>query len=99
MHDQYRNRTSGDNGVSKNLVALINGLDVWLQKMNTQLDLDNIRTSRIKLNEVEWQSFHQNFEEWQEYLLKSINLIGSPLKESLENQKNYEVEEEVPLKM
>ena len=79
LHDQYRHRNMGENGISRLLTILINNLDVWQQKLLTQLHNENSgKAGKIKLSENEWTSFYQAIDDWLEIVAKAQGLVGMP---------------------
>lgn len=83
LHDQYRVRSTGDNGLLRNILALNNGFDHWQAKLaaNTQ---DKLGKNKAKITESEWILFYQSFDEWIEIIGRTINFIGKSMTE--ENQ-------------
>ncbi|CAF0722793.1 unnamed protein product, partial [Brachionus calyciflorus] len=87
LHDHYRNRTSGDNGVSKSLNTLSNILDLWQQKMSSQIISENSK-GKVRISESEWTSFFQALDECMDLTYKTENAIGQPLKEGTDGSPN-----------
>lgn len=83
MHDHYRNRIGGDNGISKYLSTLNNGLDVWFQKVSTQILNENGK-SKTKITEAEWLNFYQAIDELVDCTSKIEQCVGYPLKDFIE---------------
>ena len=84
LQDQYRNRFSGDNGYSKNLVLLNRSFDFWLQKLQSlcQNDRENQKTE-LTSNESDWQSLLHAIDDWLEIIDTASVCVGSPLKNSV----------------
>ncbi|CAF1132729.1 unnamed protein product, partial [Brachionus calyciflorus] len=87
LHDHYRNRTSGDNGVSKSLNTLSNILDLWQQKMSSQIISENSK-GKVRISESEWTSFFQALDDCMDLTYKTENAIGQPLKEGTDGSPN-----------
>lgn len=84
LHDHYRNRTSGDNGVSRSLNTLNNILDNWQQKLNSQM-MSETSKGKFRLSEIEWIGFFQSLDDCLDLTYKCQNSIGEPLKEDTES--------------
>ena len=89
-------RTSGENGISRNMSTLINSMDVWVQKLlyaqyssissnnaNTAANQTKSESKGIKIGEQEWMALHQMFDEWFAALGKTLECVGKPLKDVL----------------
>lgn len=95
LHEQYRVRTCGDNGMSKSLTNFVNGLDVWIQKLSTHM-LNEFAKTKIKVGEAEWQALYQSFDDWFEFLNKAFNVLGNPLLETNDSKPDDSFESFVP---
>jgi hypothetical protein len=68
------------------MATFVNGLDVWVQKL-TSAQLSNINnnngknTNKNKLGEQEWAALYQSFDEWFDFLDKTYESIGVPVKD------------------
>lgn len=79
LHEQYRNRASGDNGLSKYYSILNGGLDLWIQKFTSQI-LSEKSGKRGKQSDTDWLSFTQAIDDWQEALQLALKSLGFPLR-------------------
>jgi hypothetical protein len=91
--EQYRNRTTGENGLAGNLIMLNNGLEIWQQRLELASqahDLTNkSKSEKLKLSESDWVMLYQSLDEWTEFLKKASLAVGNQLKDLDElNPKN-----------
>lgn len=77
LHEQYRNRSTGDNGLLKCLIGLNNGLDLWNQKFNFHIEGKNGK-NKVKITDGEWPMLYQVVDEWCEYINKAKSVVGLP---------------------
>ena len=96
MHEQYRNRTSGDNGLSKNYNIINGGLDLWIQKLTSQLLSESSGKNKVKLNDSDWQAFLHSFDDWQEAIQQALKSIGWPLRHATDLGSQSALSEENP---
>ncbi len=82
LHEQYRNRASGDNGLSRNYSILNSGIDLWIQKLSSQLLNEKSGKFKTKLDEAEWSAFLNAIDEWQDCLQLALKAIGWPLRQN-----------------
>lgn len=85
LHEQYRIRSHGDNGVAKIILNLNNGLDVWSVKFHMYVTQKDSKTQQ-KIFDSEWIAFYQLIDEWMEAIKRGTILVGSTIKEQDENQ-------------
>jgi hypothetical protein len=85
LHEQYRIRSHGDNGVARLVLNLNNGLDVWSVKFHTFVTQKDSKTQQ-KIFDSEWLAFYQSLDEWMEIIKKGTPLVGSIVKEQEDNQ-------------
>lgn len=104
LQEQYRVRTSGENGISRNMIVLINGMDVWVQKLlyaqysaATNKDTKKENNNKGKLGEQEWMAMYQSFDEWFSSLAKTLKSIGNPLKDSNEPKIDEDTDQKVEM--
>ena len=84
LQEQYRNRSSGDNGLSRNYSILNSGIDLWIQKFMNQLINEKSGKSfkaTSKLDESEWSSFLTAIDDWQDCIKLALRAIGWPLRQ------------------
>ena len=85
LHEQYRTRSSGDNGLLKTLISLNNGFDLWHQKLHFHIEGKNGK-NKVRITDGEWSILYQIIDEWCEFVNRIKNFIGVPLKdESMPN--------------
>lgn len=71
------------------MATFVNGLDVWVQKLTSaQFSNSNNNngnaaknTNKNKLGEQEWAALYQSFDEWFDFLDKTYESIGLPVKD------------------
>ena len=80
LHEQYRNRSTGDNGLLKCMINLNNGLDMWHQKLNFHIEGKNGK-NKVKIAEGEWPILYALVDEWMDFINKAKKSVGVPLKE------------------
>lgn len=96
-------RTSGENGISRHMSTLINGVDVWVQKLLSAQYITKASTvgknesrlgggggNRNKLGEQEWNAFMQSIDDWLANVSKILECVGGPLKEYIESSHSDE---------
>jgi hypothetical protein len=83
LHQQYKTRAIGDNGLSRHLINLNNGLDLWRRNLYTQILIyeDETKANKPKMTDYEWIGFYQLVDEWKGLLAKSVKSIGSLVRE------------------
>jgi hypothetical protein len=83
LHQQYKTRAIGDNGLSRHLINLNNGLDLWRRNLYTQILIyeDETKANKPKMTDYEWIAFYQLVDEWKILLEKSAKSVGSLVRE------------------
>lgn len=89
LHEQYRIRNNGDNGVLRSMSNLNNVFDLWYQKLLAHMQSEQKGLNKSKLGESEWSSFYQAIDEWILCLEKTLKLIGMNLKFYLKKNKSF----------
>jgi hypothetical protein len=80
LHEQYRTRSTGDNGLLKCLIGLNNGLDLWNQKFHFHIEGKNGK-NKVKITDGEWSILYQIVDEWCDFINKAKNFVGVSLKD------------------
>lgn len=80
LHEQYRNRTCGDNGLSKGYSIINTGIDLWIQKLSCQIMSEKSGKAKSKFGEGEWSSFFNAIDDWQDTIQFALKSIGWPLR-------------------
>ena len=97
LHQQYRNRISGSDGLSRLLIDLNNNLDMWRRKLYQYKDKDESELKRAvavstagsgsRSGENEWQSLLEQTEVWLERCVEAIKKLNANSK-PLDNKSN-----------
>lgn len=66
--------------MSKSYATLNAGLDLWIQRFNSQVLSEKSGKSKVKLSEEDWQTFTQSIDDWQETLHQALKSLGWPLR-------------------
>ena len=67
---------TGENGLAQTIIFFSNILETWNSKLNT------FAYNSGKLNDVEWQAFYAQLDEWLESMNKALSFVGKPTKDS-----------------
>jgi hypothetical protein len=85
LHEQYRVRIYGENGVNRNLTNLNGSIDVWNHKLIQQLSPNAIKSSST-ISEADWVMLLSSCDEWIEYVNRADSCVGLSFKEREETQ-------------